>query len=661
MITNEKYFFKNQSSVSTSGPLYNVNDGTLILQVDGNVSNLELLVLGNTDLIDNNFVTLKTINASDYNMSDKITSTGIYWIDINGIRKIKLNLNKITGSVSVKAITKRGLTTDLVARAMAANSASGGITLDDVEAITGELANLNTEDKSNLVNAINEVANLDFSMYSVYYAKPKDGEDYILINDLPAYKYPSDVAQSKKINILPTGLDLKVRTADGNISNITGVGDINNKKNGFRAVIIGYSGDSMEEMTSRNAVISMITYEADSPQFYLGYLYKNNTSISSPGSAFPAGKIMTYNEVAYEYASKDNVLTKTNTTSYTPTSDYNPATKKYVDDSINALPSSAGSTPIYNFAYDESDFYCSYNNINYVESTNEKNVNRASEIINDMYTNGFGTAIINFYNKNSVNAFSYVCTMQSGSIHNKSTTFTFMAFNKKEHLYTQTYDFDNFRLDIDGTWTDDVFTADKITCQGIAIAFSGGIASVDYVDDQFTTVNNRTLYLEGTGLIFGSGLNTAENKQLLTDTINKNIGSYFNVIVRDSDSVLTWTYSFDTLPQTTSSHIRALAPYYSLTVARTIVYIGDMQINYTYDADKGLYNITQWTMAERRQLSITDQNEYISGTKTFTTLPKTTLVPTTDDQFVNKKYVDDQVGNINTILATLTTVSEVSK
>lgn len=57
----------------------------------------------------------------------------------------------------------------------------------------------------------------------------------------------------------------------------------------------------------------------------------------------------------------------------------------------------------------------------------------------------------------------------------------------------------------------------------------------------------------------------------------------------------------------------------------------------------------------------TYQNATIRGTHTYTTLPKTTLVPTTDDQFVNKKYVDDQVGNINTILATLTTVSEVSK
>lgn len=35
-------------------------------------------------------------------------------------------------------------------------SASGGITLDDVKTITGELTDLGTEDKTNLVNAINE-------------------------------------------------------------------------------------------------------------------------------------------------------------------------------------------------------------------------------------------------------------------------------------------------------------------------------------------------------------------------------------------------------------------------------------------------------------------------------------------------------------------------
>ena len=160
MITNEIYFFKNQSSVGISDSLYNVNDGVLILQVDGNASNLELSVLGNTDLIDDDFIALKTINATDYSMSDKITSTGIYWIDINGIRKVKLNLSKITGSVNVKALTKRGLTTDLVARAMAANASGGssytlpvasaatlgGIKVGGTLSITNEgVANVNTE------------------------------------------------------------------------------------------------------------------------------------------------------------------------------------------------------------------------------------------------------------------------------------------------------------------------------------------------------------------------------------------------------------------------------------------------------------------------------------------------------------------------------------
>ena len=160
MITNEIYFFKNQSFASTSDSLYNVNDGTLILQVDGDVSDLELLVLGNTDLVDDGFVALKTINASDYSINGKITSTGIYWIDINGIRKIKLNLSKITGSVNVKALTKRGLTTDLVARAMAANASGGssytlpvasaatlgGIKVGGTLSITNEgVANVNTE------------------------------------------------------------------------------------------------------------------------------------------------------------------------------------------------------------------------------------------------------------------------------------------------------------------------------------------------------------------------------------------------------------------------------------------------------------------------------------------------------------------------------------
>lgn len=60
---------------------------------------------------------------------------------------------------------------------------------------------------------------------------------------------------------------------------------------------------------------------------------------------------------------------------------------------------------------------------------------------------------------------------------------------------------------------------------------------------------------------------------------------------------------------------------------------------------------------------LTNNNQAISGVKTFYAIPQqsTTTAPTQNTEFTNKKYVDDQisnaVGNINTILATLTTPS----
>ena len=58
---------------------------------------------------------------------------------------------------------------------------------------------------------------------------------------------------------------------------------------------------------------------------------------------------------------------------------------------------------------------------------------------------------------------------------------------------------------------------------------------------------------------------------------------------------------------------------------------------------------------------VTTSDQQIDGIKTFTSLPLSSVVPTTDTQLANKKYVDDSIssaiGNINTILATLTTPS----
>ena len=350
MITNEIYFFKNQSSVSTSGSLYNVNDGTLILQVDGDVSNLELSVLGNTDLIDDDFVTLKTINASDYNMSDKITSTGIYWIDINGIRKIKLNLSKITGSVNVKAITKRGLTTDLVARAMAANSAGGGsYTLPVASASTlggikvGE--NL-TIDENGVLSASGGTKNNIPSFFIDIPSQPLDENN-------TGIKYT-----------LPTSFNEKLTTNLNNILDIYQTFSIQFLINNILVTFNpSYSIDtyghgtrrfnSTSKPTSINLFANIVNNEYDiltsaDPVMYGGFLpvtleltltWDNTTPSVTKG----VYKLYGYSSQipSIQYIQK-NLLTKTNRTSYTPTNDYNPATKKYVDD---AVASAGGGEP----------------------------------------------------------------------------------------------------------------------------------------------------------------------------------------------------------------------------------------------------------------------------------------------------------------------------
>ena len=324
MITNEIYFFKNQSSVSTSGSLYNVNDGTLILQVDGDVSNLELSVLGNTDLIDDDFVTLKTINASDYSMGDKITSTGIYWIDINGIRKIKLNLSKITGSVNVKAITKRGLTTDLVARAMAANSAGGSYTLPVASAST--------------LGGIKVGENLTIDENGVLSA---GGGTEVL----PIYNVECDISNGPSPNWYNSSSDFATLTKKA-INEAYNKGDLH--------FILNYGSSSNDRGTTLQVVARI--YNTNRPILfytipeisYIGGIYKEQLISLDYGSWVYANGEWTYptGSVGAQFVSDvpfmtnssafSTFLSKTNTTSYPPTNDYNPATKKYVDDTITA-------------------------------------------------------------------------------------------------------------------------------------------------------------------------------------------------------------------------------------------------------------------------------------------------------------------------------------
>ena len=324
MITNEVYFFKNQSSVSTSDSLYNVNDGTLILQVDGNVSNLELLVLGNTDLIDDDFVALKTINATDYSMSDKITSTGIYWIDINGIRKIKLNLSKITGSVNVKALTKRGLTTDLVARAMAAN-ASGGSSYTLPVASADTLGGIKIGE--NLTIDENGVVSASNKSVPVYFIENESGGNGYLIN------YPGLVGKTSECTEILN--DVATKGSSSFIISCYSTSRTNSRS----APGILYQAYKFTLSKSGGFInLSGFFYGRSTTSPYRPEANVHNVQIlysyNSSNNKYNCTEVKLLSDDKITMALASDVLMKTNTTPYTPTSDYNPATKKYVDDAI---------------------------------------------------------------------------------------------------------------------------------------------------------------------------------------------------------------------------------------------------------------------------------------------------------------------------------------
>ena len=56
-------------------------------------------------------------------------------------------------------------------------------------------------------------------------------------------------------------------------------------------------------------------------------------------------------------------------------------------------------------------------------------------------------------------------------------------------------------------------------------------------------------------------------------------------------------------------------------------------------------------------VSYTDANEYINGKKTFNTLPESSITPTTNNQLVNKSYVDTAIANAGGGSSNLITMS----
>ena len=102
-------------------------------------------------------------------------------------------------------------------------------------------------------------------------------------------------------------------------------------------VVFKYDNNGKTEMWS---CTSNATSQSTQYDFYLintttrtsGYDYALAVRGSWNNSIFTTNSVTTYQNPINAIAYKSDVLTKTNSSSYTPTSDYHPATKKYVDD-----------------------------------------------------------------------------------------------------------------------------------------------------------------------------------------------------------------------------------------------------------------------------------------------------------------------------------------
>ena len=355
---------------------------------------------------------------------------------------------------------------DMTSYIIGRKSAGGGsdITIDDVIAITGELDNLDTTDKSNLVNAINEVASsssdaitfVDTSPFylsghkkgiyyltaqptNVYYddtynaahsISPFDGLLYLLkdvddtIQDKETFGvYLSYVSGWEEVRLLirdtsgsfanvgyrtnSTLNSVHIATADTN-QTISGLktfstlpetsiapttnNQLANKKyvddavagagggeqiptlvldNPYTFVSGGSVTDSnmlsffstrITEMLTETPKKGLILIEYNNSgkselwcctenvssqstqyNFYLvntevknaNYRYALAVRGAWANDVFTCSHIMTVQD-SYSFVLSNQVLTKTNNDSYTPTGNYNPATKKYVDDSIAA-------------------------------------------------------------------------------------------------------------------------------------------------------------------------------------------------------------------------------------------------------------------------------------------------------------------------------------
>lgn len=312
-------------------------------------------------------------------------------------------------------------------------------------------------------------------------------------------------------------------------------------------------------------------------------------------------------------------------------------------------------------------------------STNDFDLNSASNIINTLYKTG-GKFFM--YRNTKYLMPDILVSITMGTNFEKTTRYTgFGVYNNISYIYNVSVR--GFACEINGNWTNDLFTCTSIECRYSnksiePIIVSSYISDTvtdpvqgkvikKYVDDNvktYTAGENITIS-EDNVISSNIGLPVLENQEINIHTFP--VGSY---IITGTDTVIKYGMNgASSYKPITTNLSTGNTESWVLNIAHGSG--GESNRGFAFlfrrDGSSGsaalyTFDFSGMNYVNISQLMTRNVNQSIYGRFDFYhALPISSLVPSTDNELTNKKYVDDQVGNINTILATLTTVSEVSK
>jgi len=94
-------FYRERSSTSTSGdmkPYVNVQSDLLAVEISGTASSMTIKMQGRANNQNNSeWFDLACIEAKTFDVVESISATGIYNVDISGVKEVRANITAISG------------------------------------------------------------------------------------------------------------------------------------------------------------------------------------------------------------------------------------------------------------------------------------------------------------------------------------------------------------------------------------------------------------------------------------------------------------------------------------------------------------------------------------------------------------------------------------